>query len=332
VSDIITLGRDILSTIAPTTGTRATGQVVIRTKGNTPVNLGPNWALIPRINNDLREELAFKIAAGPNVAKYRDGIRVKANPADPDCPSWWTIQPGGTLVAVTSIVGGERHNLKKGTKLYFDPIHPDLEVVAEVFEEFTGGQDPTHFGGCKNAVLFEQMNAPTASLDAFRSKLQSFPSVVVVWDDSEPADGTTQSTLDRGASRGGRVESRFSERFNVFVLASRLDGGHHRSAEGLRLLEDITNELINRQEIDGKIFSNPGVQVRGRSRITGDTTQFQGMYVYLLQISATATIVPTDRRTFSPWLRVHNQILTHDADDAGARKVVVDQQIDMTTE
>jgi hypothetical protein len=49
-----------------------------------------------------------------------------------------------------------------------------------------------------------------------------------------------------------------------------------------------------------------------------------------LQISVTTTLVPYDSRTFSPWLRTYNEILTFEKDEAGERKVVVSQGINMT--
>jgi hypothetical protein len=330
-SSVIDIARDIMSVISPTTGVRGSGKVLIKTKETTSVNLPRNWHLIPIVNGAAREDLLFKVGQGPLRAKYPNGKRIKTDPNEPDTESWWSVQPGGTLVNIHSLVGGNRHNLPKGTKFIFDPGHPDLESEAILQRDITDGADPTHFGGCRSVVQFEQLNAVDVSLDTFRASVGKFPAVVIVWDGSEPADGTTQSSIDRGRTRVGPTMQLFKERFNLFVIVERLDSGSVRSAEGLLLLDHITGWLTDQQSIDGQIFSSPtGVQIRGRGRVAGNNTNFQHVYVYLLQISVTTTLVPYDSRTFSLWLRTHNEFLTFEKDGAGERKVVVSQDIDMT--
>ena len=331
-ASVIELARDIMSVISPTTGMRGNGKLLIKTKGTTAIDLPRNWHLIPIVNGAAREDLLFKVGQGPLRAKYPDGKRKKVVPTEPDTESWWSVQPGGTLVNIHSIVGGVRHNLPKGTKFIFDPNHPDFEVEATLQRDITDGADPVHFGGCRSVVQFEQLNATDVSLDTFRASVGRFPAVVVVWDGSEPADGTTQSSIDRGRTRVGIASQLFKERYNLFVIVERMDSGPVRSAEGLKLLDDITGWLTDQQTVDGQIFSSPtGIQIRGRARVAGNNTNFQHVYVYLLQISVTSTLVPYDSRTFHPWLRTHNEISTFQQDEAGDGKVVVKQDIDMTT-
>jgi len=328
---IIDLARDIMSVISPTTGERGNGKVLVKPRGTSPVLLPRNWHLIPIVNGAAREELLFKVGQGPNRAKYPEGKRKKDDPSEPDTESWWTIQPGGTLVNIHSLVGGIRHNLPKGTKFTFDPGNPDLEVETILQRDITDATEPTHFGGCRSVVQFEQLNATDVSLDTFRASVGKFPAVIIVWDGSEPADGTTQSSIDRGRTRVGIASQLFKERFNLFVIVERLDSGSVRSAEGLKLLDDITCWLTDQQTVDGQIFSSPtGVQIRGRGRVAGNNANFQHVYVYLLQISITSTLVPYDKRTFHPWLRTHNEFLTFEKDESGGRKVVASQDIDMT--
>lgn len=330
-ASVIEIARDLMAAISPVTGTRGSGQILVRTKGTSQVFLPRNWHLFPIVNGAAREDLLFKVDQGPNRAIYPNGVRKKANATEPDAESWWTVQPSGTLVNVTSVVGGKRFNLPKNTKFIFDPNHNDLEVEAVLQATITDGSDPTHFGGCKSVVQFEQLNASSVSLDVFRSSVGKFPAVIIVWDGSEPADGTTQSSIDRGRTRVGSVSQLFKERFNLFVLTERLDSGAIRSAEGLKLLDDITYWLTDMQSVDGEIFSSPtGIQIRGRARIAVDASAYQSLYIYLLQISITTCVKPYDSRTFQPWLRTHNEILTFAKDEAGNRKVVVSQDIDMT--
>jgi len=330
-ASVIEIARDIMAAVHETTGTRGTGKVLIKPKTASTVYLPRNWHLYPMVNGAIREDLLFKIGQGPSRALYPNGKRKKANADEPDTESWWVIPPGGAIVNIHSVVGGIRHNLPKGTKFVFDPEHPNLEIETTLQTNITDAAEPTHFGGCKSIVQFEQLTAPTANLDAFRAAVGKFPAAVIVWDGSEPADGSTSSSLDRGASRAGSTTQLFKERFNIFVLSERLDSGATRSAEGLKLLDDLTFWLTDLQTIDGQVFSSPtGVQVRGRNRIAGDSAQYQSVFVYLLQISVTGTWKPYDFRSYSPWLKTHNVIKTHLKDESGEGKVTVDQDIDMT--
>jgi hypothetical protein len=330
---IIEAARDLMAVCSPVTGTRATGSLLLKAKpGQGTVYLPANWHFIAQVNNAAREELLFKTAAGPNRARYPDGKRQKASESEPDAESWWEVTEAGVAVAVTSIIGGKRHNLPAGTVMRFDPLCPGLEDTGVLLEPgTTGGTDPTWLGGCMSMVQFEQLTGVTASLDAFRSQTGKFPAVVLVWDGSEPADGTTQSSMSRGDTRAGPGSQLFKERFNIFVLSQRSDGDHMRRNEGLKLLDDLTFWLTDAQEADGQRFSAPtGVQVRGRSRVAGDGVAYQQLYIYMLQVSVTTVWRRYDSRSFSPWLLAHNEFLTYQKDAEGARKVIVDQDIDMS--
>ncbi len=329
-ASVIELARDLMAASHQVTGTRATGKLLVKTKGKSPVFLQRNWALIPIVNGAAREDLLFKVALGPEEARYPNGKRVKASEDEPDAGSWWVVQPGGTVVAIHSIIGGKRHNLPRGTKFLFDPQNPNLEVEGVLQADITDGADPTHFGGCMSMAQFEQLNGPQATLDAFRAELGKFPAVVFCWAGSQPADGTTQSSLNRGNTRAGQGMQLFKEQFDVFVISERTDSGPQRRSEGLKLLDDLTFWLTDRQAVDGQIFSSPsGVQIRNRTRVAGDNASYQSVYIYLLQLSITHLWAPYDDRTFTPWLRTHNEILTFQKDGDGARKVVVNQDIDM---
>ena len=333
---IIELARDLAAAVHPTTGDRATGRILIRAKqGKGKVFLPRNWAMIPLVNGAAREDLLFKVGEGPFKAKYPNGKRKKDDPNEPDAGSWWEVEEAGAVVSVVSLVGGERHNLPCGTKMLLDPQHPDLEAEAEVIGDagITGGKDPTWLGGCMSIVQFEQLGGATVTLDAFRSKVDKFPAVVIVWDGSQPGDGTTQSSLDRGRTRVGPSQQIFKEQFNLFVLTKREDSDHLRRNEGLKLLDDLAFWLTDAMSVDGQQFSVPtGVQIRGRSRVAGNSEAFQQVYVYLLQLSVTALWKRYDAlRSFNPWLRTRMQTLTHEKDEAGERLVTTDQLIDMTT-
>lgn len=329
---VIEVARDLMAAAQPTTGTRATGKVLVRAKPGKTVLLPGNWHLLPVVNKAAREELLFKTASGPNRAKYPEGKRKKQDPNEPDAGTWWKVTEEGVLVDIISVIGGQRHNLPAGTKLMFDPVSLDLEPFAEVQAPgMSGGVDPNWLGGCQSMVQFEQLGAGSASLDSFRAAVNKFPAVVIVWDGSEPADGTTQSSLDRAQTRVGPGQSLFKERFNLFVLASRNDSDHMRRNEGLKLLDDLTFWLTDRMEVDGQQFSTPaGLQIVSRARVAGDSSGFQQMYVYLLQLTATSTWKRYDAREFNPWLKTRNTFLTDEKDADGNRITVVDQRFNMT--
>lgn len=322
---IIEAARDIMAVVAPTSGTRATGKVLIRSKaGKGTIYLPANWHFIPRVNQAAREELLFKTARGPGRAKFPDGKRLKTSEDEPDAPSWWTITEAGTIVDVLSVLGGKRHNLPAGTQLSFDPVHPDLEALVVVEAGgISGGVDPTWLGGLQSMVQFESLSGPSVTLDAFRAAVGSFPAAVIVWDGSEPADGTTQSSTSRGKTRVGQGQQLFKEKFNIFVLSKREDSGHNRRNEGLKLLDDLTFWLTDAMEADDQQFSTPtGIQVRGRSRIAGDGATFQQVYIYVIQLSVTALWKRYDSRTFNDWVRTRSEFLSS-KDEDGDRLTVV---------
>lgn len=329
---VIELARDIAAAISPTTGTRGTGKVIMKSKPGKGTTFIPrNWFLYPVLNGAARDELVFKVAEGPFKAKFPNGKRKKASEDEPDAGSWFEVSEQGTEVDILSIVGGERHNLKRGTKFRLDPAHPDVEVECVLIDDIKDGAEPTWLGGCKSVVQFETLGGASATLDAFRSAAGKFPAVIIVWDGSEPADGTTQSSLERGATRAGPSQQLFKERFNLFVISQRSDSDHMRRNEGLKLLDDISFWLTDATEIDGQQFSVPsGVQIRARQRIAGDGNAYQQLYVYVLQVSVTALWRRYDVRTFNDWLLARNEVRTVEKDDDGNPLVVVNQDIDMT--
>ena len=330
---IIELARDIMAAVSPTTGERAKGQVLVRSKPGKGTFLLPrNWALLPILNGALRDDLVFKVGQGINAAVYPNGKRAFKVPNEPLAGSWWEITEQGTAVDVHSVVGGARHNLAPGTVFRFDPPHDSLVPEAVLMEGGTvGGADPYWLGGCQSIVQFETVTAHQPGLDLFRSATGKFPSVVVAWESSEPGDGNTSSSLERGATRAGASHQFYKEKFNIYIITQRLDSDHARRNEGLKLLDDVTFWLNDRMDVDGQVFSYPnGVQVHKRTRLAMREEQYQQFYIYLLQVSLTGVWDHYDTRTFADWKRTHLTTLTYDKDADGARVTTTDEMIDMT--
>lgn len=318
MSITIDTARDLMAVIAPTTGTRATGKIIVTPNGTAPTVIRRNQCLIPMVNGDARESLLFKVAEGPND--------------DPDPKGSWTVAPGGSSVDVFSVLGGKRHNLPRGTQFKLDPLPVEnLNPVVTLQSTITDGAEPLHFGGVKSVVQFESLGGASLDLDAYRSQIGQLPGIIIVWDGSEPADGTTQSSIERGRTRIGTRRSLWKERFNLFVITKRMDSDHMRRSEGLQILDDITEWLTDRQAVDGQVFSSPaGIQVRGRGRVIGPSAQYQQLYVYVLQLSVTRLLQQRDEREWNDWLLTHNEFLTFQKDDQDNRLIIVNQDIDMT--
>jgi hypothetical protein len=302
-----------MAVVAPVTGTRATGKVLVTPNGTSQTIIKRNQVMYPIINGDARETLLFKVAEGPED----DGS--------------WIVNPGGSSVDVFSLLGGKRHNLPTGMKFRLDPLPGEaVNPIVELQSATTDGADPVHFGGVMSVVQFETLGAASLDIDTFRSNVGQMPALIIVWDGSEPADGTTQSSIQRGRTRVGTRLQLWKERFNVFVITKRVDSDHMRRYEGLQILDDITGWLTDRQAVDGQVFSAPtGIQCRGRRRIAGLGQPFQQLYVYVLELSVTRSLKMTDTRVWNDWLRTHNEFLTFEKDGQGDRIVIVDQDIDM---
>ena len=316
--------RALMACVAPVTGERARGKLYLRTTDGT-VLLPATTAIVPIVGGERNNALQFQIAEGPSTARIVNGRRVDDGPEV--ASSWWEVTSGGVLVDIESIVGGTRHNLPAKTSFAFDPPVPGLALVAASPTGTTGGADPDFIGGCKGVAFFEQLDGADPTLDAFRSALAGTPGVVIVWDSSAPADGLTQSTLSRGGAHVASGAALMKESFNVFVIASRLDDGQLRALEGLKLMEHVTELLIDRRAVDGRVFSAPGgVQVRARTRITGQGPGYRGTHVYLVQVSVTGLVARYDERAPTPWLT--SRIVTLAQGD-GPEVMVTDTDVDM---
>lgn len=314
MSIVLEGARAILATIQPVTGERATGSVLATATG-ADVVVPRNSHLIPVVDGQLKPEWQFKTDAGPLAAPNKNS---------------WTVTSGGTSVDVLSVIGGVRHNLAAGTVLRWDPpisgLAPTVTVEAP---GLAGGADPTFFGGLKAAVMHDAFGAPAASLEAFRSKIGALPGLILIWQSSEPADGSTVSALGRGGGRMGQNNMLMVERYLAVILTNRVDDAHFRRSEGLEALDEVTLWLTDRNMVDGMCVSSPGgVQITNRTRLQGPRTIYQELDVYALSLAITRTYTRHDARTYNDWLLTRMRVQRDD--DVLGPKEVVDVSIDMS--
>src|SRR5262245_59984909 len=203
------LARAILGQLSPLTGVRATGTATVTNPGLAAVELDPNMYLLPVKNGELADDLPFKVRRNPATEEpYRRG-------------GAWTIPANGSLsVGVQSNLGGARHNLRAGTVLRFDPPIPGLDEVALVDADMTDGVDPPQDDvAVRRAVYYEELDAATVERDIASGRLAQLPGIMLVWQQSTPAEGRTAGT-NQGSTRLASGTRMFAENYRLFVVSA----------------------------------------------------------------------------------------------------------------
>lgn len=278
VNVIEALGRALFAQLAPLTGTRATGTVTVTPPADAEIE--PNTYLLPVVGGSLRDDLLFKTTPSPATG------------------STWLL-PGGlpAPIAITSNVGGARHNLAAGTVFRLSPPVPGVGALT-LTANMTDGSDEGAL--VKRVAFFEDLDSGNPSKDIFAAKLGDYPALMLVWQDSEPAEGTSAG-LRQGANRGARGVRFMRERFVLYVITGRLEGDGSRRQDGLVVMQAVTRMLTDRQRnADGEQLSTigAGVEVNERTRLR----RGERHYIYALRLRMNQTLQPIDERTFNPWL------------------------------
>jgi hypothetical protein len=273
------LGRALFAQLAPLTGTRATGTVTVTAPADAEIE--PNTYLLPVVGGQLRDDLLFKVTVNPATGLV------------------WPLPAGvPTPIGITSNVGGARHNLAAGTAFRFSPALPDVAAPATLVADLTDGSDTGAL--VKRVAFFEDLDSSNPSKDIFAAKLGDYPALMLVWQDSEPAEGT-QAGLRQGANRGSRKVRFMRERFVLYVITGRLEGDGSRRQDGLVVMQAVTLLLTDRQRnVDGEQLSTvgAGVEVNERTRLR----RGERHYIYALRLRTNQTLQPVDERTFSAWV------------------------------
>jgi hypothetical protein len=272
------LGRALLAALTPITGTRATGTLTI-TAGAVPVSIPVNTYLLPVVGGMLRDDLVFKTTEALELEAHEVGE-----------------------LAITSNVGGARHNLVALTPFRFDPPvflphAPTFEPGAKLDASMVDGSDEGAL--LRSVSVFEDVEEADPADDSFAAKMGDTPSVVLAWIESEPVDGVSAG-LRTTSTRAARGKKFYRESFVLYVRAGHLGGDHFRRREGVVLVQAITSLLTDRmQNDDGEQLSmvGGGVEITSRAKLGRSTTS----YLYGLRLRMSQVVERYDGRAFARW-------------------------------
>jgi hypothetical protein len=304
--DIEVLERALLATLAPITGARATGSVDV-TAGAVAVSIPANAYLLPVVSGQLRDDLLFKSTEGLD------------------------LEPGDTApLAITSNVGGSRHNLPSGTVFRFDPPvflphAPSFEPAALLAADMTDGSDVGAW--LKAVAVFEDVEELDPSGDMFSAKIGDSPAAIISWIESEPVDGSSAG-LRTSSTRVARGKKAYRESFALYVRAGHLGSDHFRRRQGKVITQAITRLLNDRmQNDDGEQLSaiGGGVEVTSRAKLGRGPTG----YLYGLRLRTNVMFERVDTRAYSRWTA--SRMVGSLPDPSGATEPldVVDDTVDM---
>lgn len=312
--------------LQPLTGDVAAGKAtLLPAVGVTgDVILPPNQWLYPVVNNGLRPDMT---------------IRVMPNQAAGTAGDWkWTIPPAGLDVDVTSVVGGQKHNLPAGTVLRWAEEVPEgfandgRSVVAA--GGLTGATNTPSLGSdlVRSVVIYESLGMPKLSLEMFRAKVGDLPAIVIVWDGSDPSPTFV-----------GRGRKLYGERWSAILITARGDDSNLRRGETLRILDNMEDLLVWQNIYGDPLSQGNGVivsqrtssDVLGRFRMNGSTPAYQQHYVYGVRLATQrlARRVRVRASIAKPWLktRIDGYIdQTNPPTDLDPLTMASDVEVDMT--
>lgn len=273
MSGILRTARALLAIVAPTTGVQSTGTVTVCSTAGTPT-LPKNSYGVPIIGSALAHDHLIKTTA--------DAV----------------LSTSGVAVPVKSVLGGAGVNLAASTKIRWSPALPGVEAVSLVAAPgLTGGTQLTTFAAVQQARIYEQIGAGNAQRDLFAAKLGRYPALVLMWGAS--ADG------DRVARR----RALFLEDWTFAIVASRLDNDDERRGEALQIMEDVTDLILGRDNVDGECISAPQpLLVTGRRRIVAT----ESAYIYGVNFTTQSTVEGVNPKAYADLARFRLDLSTPD--------------------
>lgn len=310
MSDLITLGRDILAVCSPATGTRASGAVTV-TASDADVTIPVANYLLPVVGGQVEAKWAFKVSRGPNSDKS------------------WTATSDGTAISAMSNLGGARYNVPDATRFVLDPPIDGIESI-EATGDFSGGVNPSGLATLHDAVMWEELGAPISDV-IHKSGISKFPAAVLGWAQSEPADGSTDGYSN--GSRTSRKSMTYRETFSLSIIANRAESGHHRRQQGLAIISELCDLMLDRHSVDGRPFSNPrGIQIIRRYREKLNSQFYKKFDVYVILLGVMHSIEQRQYRTWDDYLANNIDVLTMQRpplENQGDYTTVDDMEVEM---
>lgn len=221
-----------------------------------------------------------------------------------------TVASGaGTLVPVVSMLGGTEQTFPVGTVTRFDPPIEGLQPTATVETAISGATS----GTVKQVSSYEQLGA-AAARDLFSGKITRYPAVVLSWNDSSNYEPSAKGSDTN------------NEGWVAYVVVSRVDATERRAREGLDILDELEELLVQRTSFDGLFLSRAPIRVQRRGRLAV-TPQ---VYVYTIEFETSRLAVRRSLVAAQPWLTSRVDVPTGETPSATI-PVVVDNRIDMTS-
>lgn len=285
------LARAVLGQLSSLSGTRATGAVHVVNDTDADIDIDMNSYLWPTVSGATRPELLFKVS--PNPATIRPHGQGGA----------WTVPAHGSAeVGIRSNLGGLRHNLTAGTVFTWDPPLDGLAATVTLNADMTDGANRSSEPRIVAGAYYEGLDSGQVAKDLFGAGVDGLPAVVIVWQQSAPAEGRTAGT-NQGSTRLADGARLFAEYLTLYVVVSDLRSDKRRRNNGLRLLQACTRLLSDQQQTnDFEMLTAIGsLEILGRSRYT----RTENAYVYALPFRMNRVYPRYDTRVFTPWLKTH---------------------------
>lgn len=309
MSDIISIERGIQALLSPLMGTPGTGLVSATSTGATGT-LPAGSVAIPVGDGDFTEYAAVFVTRNPNTA---DGS--------------WPITSGGVSVPVESLQGGTIGNHDAGTAFRWFP------AIDGIADECTSGAIEGGVTGTGLGTLLQMRMVKQLSADDWKTFLHAqmgaFPAAALVWEGMTSLDGPNFSAPGARSARMGATGMKYKHTWVLYLVTSRLDSATHRRNEGQILVQNVVEELQDRQAGRGlRISSSPGIQIL----TAGTKSATEQSFIDLVRFETVITIKGKTSSTGNPWLRTRIVAQKNVTGDTRAPIENPDVSVDMLAE
>lgn len=222
-----------------------------------------------------------------------------------------TVTSAGTAVATRAVCGGPSGNLPAGTPILWQPLPTGIAPRGAVaVGGTTGGVASTGPGSCARVVAFDGLGRDDART-IWEAQGEGFPAVIV----ARMGSRVLQLTTVRASQR--------AHLFQIAIVSAHHSGDDERSEEGEHLLDEVEKQLEGLEDVEGEVFSGPGVQVGNEQRIT----RSPNAHIWLVDVAVHYSLPATDVRltdgvSWQPWETTRIEVAEPATDTQDARTVV----------